>query len=283
MSRDAKVRILSILVLVLALAVVPTLAQGKVDPAVRVIHASPDAPGVDILVNDAIRAFENVEFGEATDYAELPAGWYNVKVVPTGGGPDSAVIEADLNLLYYQSYTVVAVNTLDSIEPIVLGDRALPPLPQRARVRFLHASPDAPAVDIKVVDGPYLFRNVAFKEIGEGVTVPAGDVDLEVRVAGTDTVVLNLPGVELKGGRNYTVVATGFAGGEEPGLGVVLVADRTNLPLGIRIGGGAADDEGDDRSGSDDDRGSIGPDSSEIPQPTVPRPRLPGRARGSRF
>ncbi len=205
---------------------------------VRVIHASPDAPSVDVVVNDSVRAFTDVAFNEATDYAALPGGVYNVKVVPSGAA-SPVVIDADLNLLYYRSYTVVAVGRLSGIEALVLDDTADPVpsalAPGSARLRFVHASPDAPAVDVKVVDGPFLFRNVPFKGTGEGVLVPGGKVDLEVRVAGTDTVALTLPGIALRGGTAYTAVATGLVSGT-PALGAVLAEDGRSTPVFIRPG-----------------------------------------------
>jgi len=44
---------------------------------VRVIHASPDAPAVDVWVQGA-PAFTGVAFAEITAFAQLPAGTYNV-------------------------------------------------------------------------------------------------------------------------------------------------------------------------------------------------------------
>ena len=46
---------------------------------VRVLHASPDAPAVDVLVNDG-EAFSNVSFGDITERAALMADTYNIKV-----------------------------------------------------------------------------------------------------------------------------------------------------------------------------------------------------------
>ena len=48
--------------------------------SVRVIHLSPNAPGVDILV-DGDTLFEDISFGEGTDYVDLNPGTYNVNVV----------------------------------------------------------------------------------------------------------------------------------------------------------------------------------------------------------
>lgn len=204
----------------LAFSLVAGLGFAVVSPAaaqsqarVRVVHASPDAPAVDVLVNDGA-AFTNAPFKGITDYAALDADTYNVKVVPTGE-TEPVVIEADLALTGGTDYTVVALGTLDSIEPLVLEDNNASPAAGKAHVRFVHASPDAPAVDIAVADGgPVLFSNVAFKGTGDYLPVDAGSYDLEVRLAGTDTVALEVPAVKLDEGTVYTVFAMGLAGGE---------------------------------------------------------------------
>jgi hypothetical protein len=198
-------------VLTLALGLVTTSFADGNQARVRVVHASPDAPAVDVWVNDGV-AFSNAPFKGITDYAALDTGTYNVKVVPTGA-TEPVVIEADL-ALEAKDYTVVAVGKLADIEPLVLVDNNSAPAAGKAHVRFVHASPDAPAVDIAVKDGPVLFGNVSFKEVGDYLPVDAGTYDLEVRLAGTDTVALAVPGLALANGTVYTVFAMGLAGGE---------------------------------------------------------------------
>jgi hypothetical protein len=96
----------------------------------------------------------------------------------------------------------------------------------KAHVRFVHASPDAPAVDIAVADGgPVLFGGISFKGVGDYLPVDAGTYDLEARLAGTETVALSVPGVTLEEGTVYTVYAMGFAGGGEPALQAVVSVD----------------------------------------------------------
>ncbi|MCB0215299.1 MAG: DUF4397 domain-containing protein [Chloroflexi bacterium] len=192
---------------------------------VRVAHASPDAPAVDILVDDAL-AFSNAAFGAITDYAELPAGTHTIKVVPTGAA-EPVVIEAELTLAAETDYTVAAAGLLAEIAPLVLVDDNRQPAAGQAHVRFVHASPDAPAVDIAVADGgPVLFANIAFGEVGAYLPVGANRYDLEVRLAGTDTVALTVPGLKLEAGKVYTVFAMGLAGGE-PSLRAVATVDAS--------------------------------------------------------
>lgn len=220
------------LVLVLVFA---TTALAAHHTRVRVVHASPDAPAVDVWVNDSITAFSNAPFKGIADYAQLDAGTYNVKVVPTGA-TEPVVIEANLDLAVDTDYTVVAVGQLADIEPLVLVDNNSMPAAGKAHVRFVHASPDAPAVDIAVKDGPVLFSNVPFKGVGDYLPVDAGTYDLEARLAGTDTVALSVPGVALADQTVYTIFAMGLAGGE-PALQAVPSVDAEPMAMLPETGG----------------------------------------------
>lgn len=222
----APFRFLAIASLLTSSLALPAFAngQGKDESArVRVIHASPDTPAVDVLANDALAVFTSVQFEDVTRYAEVPANVYDIKVVPAGAGPDSAAIQANLNLFYGTDYTVVAVDTFENIKALVLVDDNETPEGNRARVRFLHAVPDAPAVDIKVADGPYLYQGMSFEDVGDYLTLPQNGYTLELRVAGTDTLVMELPDVAFRGGGVYTMLAIGLLG--DGTLDVMIVED----------------------------------------------------------
>lgn len=51
---------------------------------IRVIHTSPDAPGVDIALKGGDVLITNLEFPAASDYLEVPAGTYDLEVRLTG-------------------------------------------------------------------------------------------------------------------------------------------------------------------------------------------------------
>jgi hypothetical protein len=192
---------------------------------VRVVHASPDAPAVDVCADGAV-LFGGAAFPAATAYAEVPEATYAVRVVPAGAGcGHPGVINAALPLAGGTDTTVVAVNVLAEIEPIVLADDNAAPAQGQSRVRFVHASPDAPAVDITLTDGTTLFDDVAFKEDGGYITVSAGTYDLQVRDETGTTVILPVNGVALASGKVYTVFAVGLAGGD-PSLSAFVTVDN---------------------------------------------------------
>jgi LPXTG-motif cell wall-anchored protein len=223
-----------VLVLSLALATSALAADGMA--RVRVVHASPDAPAVDVWVNGEV-AFSNAPFKGITDYAELAPASYQVQVSPTGA-TEPIVIDATLDLAADTDYTVVAVGQLANIEPLVLVDNNSAPAAGKAHVRFVHASPNAPAVDIAVTGGPVLFSNVPFKGTGDYLPVDAGTYDLEARIAGTETVALSVPGVMLQEGNVYTIFAMGLVDGE-PALTAVPSVDASHaVPTTLPVTGG---------------------------------------------
>lgn len=191
---------------------------------VKVIHASPDAPGVDLLVDDNL-AGSDLNFPNNTGYLDVNAGTRNVKVNVTG--TDQTVIEADLELMEDNAYSVFAVDVVANLTPLVLEDNLADPAAGNAHVRFIHLSPDAPAVDITLTDGTVVFGDVEFKEAVDFTPLPAGTYDLQVRLQGTETVVLYLPGIMLEDGKIYTVFAKGLVSGSDAtALGAEIIVNK---------------------------------------------------------
>lgn len=196
---------------------------------VRAVHASPDAPPVDILVN-GVPAWTNVPFKAVSSYASLTPGTYNIRVVPAGSVAP-VMIDANLTVEAGKDYTVAATDVLANIAPLVLADDNRAPAAGQARARFVHASPDAPAVDVAVTGGPVLFRNYAFGEASPYIDVPAGTYNLEVRLAGTTTVALALPNVTLEAGAVHSVFAMGLVA--DGSLSAVISADNAVAGSGV--------------------------------------------------
>jgi len=130
-------------------------------------------------------------------------------------------------------YSVFAIDSVSKIKPAVVSDNLTAPATGKAHVRFFHFSPNAPAVDVAVADGPVVFSNRTFNDQATTVSLAnftpldAGTYDLEVRLAGTNTVVLPLPDITLAEGKIYTVFAKGFVGGKNAqALGAQIIVNK---------------------------------------------------------
>jgi hypothetical protein len=177
----------------------------------RAVHASPDAPNVDILVDDTI-VLSDAAFTEFLDYTTVPAGDRNIKV--NGTGSPASVIDVTVPLAGGTNYTVLAVNFVANIEPLLLVDNTTPPAPDNAKVRVVHASPDAPNVDV-LVDDTIVLTDVAFKEFSDYLEVSAGARNFKVNETGTATTVIDVRPPLVDGGI-YTVVALNALANIEP-------------------------------------------------------------------
>ncbi len=194
---------------------------------VLVVHASPDAPGVDILVDDTKVNTAALTFPNNTAYLDVEAGQRNIKVNVAGANPAVTAINTNVTFAKDKNYSVFAGNAVANIEPLLFEDNLAAPATGKAHVRFIHLSPDAPAVDVALTGGAAVFPNISFKNGTSFAPLDAGTYNLEVRVAGTQTVALPLPGVVLEAGKIYTVFAKGFlAGTGAQALGAQIIVNN---------------------------------------------------------
>ncbi len=102
------------------LFVLPQQASAADTGRVRVMHASPDTPAVDIFV-DGAKAVTALAFPNNTPYVTLPAGGHNVKVfVSPSDGTGAPALEATLDIGTGKDYSVLAVGELEQRLPRAL-------------------------------------------------------------------------------------------------------------------------------------------------------------------
>ena len=195
---------------------------------VRVVHASPDAPSVDIWVagGDA-PVINDLAFGEATGWLSVPVGAYDfqVKVHPSTSGDAPVYSTGELDLAEGVQVTALATGLVgsasaeDTFRVLPLVESWGEATAGTFRARIVHASPDAPTVALDVGnDGsPEVagFERFADTEslVPGGVPLPS-DVELQVGVwAGeplSRVTAFTLPA--LPEGSEVLVLASGLLG-----------------------------------------------------------------------
>jgi hypothetical protein len=191
--------------------------DGTAQARVRAAHMSPDAPNVDVYV-DGNAALEDVPFRAVSDYLEVPAGAHQFTITEAGN-QDNAVFDQEVTL-EAQDYTLVAAGELTSedtdFQVLPLADDNSDPGGNQARLRAVHVSPDAGAVDVTVSAGPVLFDGVEFTDSGY-VSVEANDYTAQVRpdTMDNDGEVVYDADVSLNGGTVYTAFASGYLSADD--------------------------------------------------------------------
>jgi len=213
----------------------------------RAVHASPDAPGVDIYVEGSTQPLvQGLDYGEVTDFVSVPAGTYNIQLRPAGAASTSAPVfeTGDLTVSDGDVITAVATGLLASNDPadrfrvLPLFDEFDPASSGNVRVRIVHASPGAPTVGIDVGnDGsPEIAALERFADTGgAGIDLPAGS-ELQIGIlAGTPlSPVTAFTTPALPAGAELFVIAVGELAElprEATGFGLLAIGDQGAIGL----------------------------------------------------
>ncbi|HRH50197.1 MAG TPA: DUF4397 domain-containing protein [Panacibacter sp.] len=192
-----------------------------------VVHASPDAPNLNVYANGGV-VVQNFAYGSDTGYYVVQPGIYNIQMV--SAATSAALVNQDVTIEPNKAYSIFAIDSLSKIKAVAVEDNFTVPSSDSVRIRFLHFSPNAPAVDI-LNGSTILFSNRNFNDqqtnaaLAQFTTIAAGTYNLEVNLAGSSTSVLSLPNTVLQGGKVYTIYAKGFAGGlgtQALGVGTII-------------------------------------------------------------
>ncbi len=181
----------------------------------RVLHAVPDAPKVNVLVNGSA-ALQAVDYPQSSGLIELAEGDYDLEVEAIIPGGNAVVISApDTGLAGDMEYNVLAVGTVadDNLEPLIVAREVAEVAADAVHLQVVHAAANAPAVDIYVtapdgaLDAP-TFTNVAFKGSSAETPVAPGSYRVRITPAGSDSVVYDSGTIDLSGAAgNYLLVA----------------------------------------------------------------------------
>lgn len=187
---------------------------------VRALHISPFLPALTLEV-DFETVAQNLTFGEASEYERVESEEKDFEILRAEDEEEifetESVLEPDTN------YTVLAVATVTENEtvrfqPALLVDDYEIPDEDSTSVRFVHASPDTPAVDVTVAEtNTTVADNVSFRNDGTYVTLPADEVRLQVRraTADNDGEIIHRAELSLEGGAVQSAVLTGYRNPEQ--------------------------------------------------------------------
>jgi uncharacterized protein DUF4397 len=172
-----------------------TIGLIRQNPTVYVMHASPDAPAVDVFVGGTnIELVDMLSFGALSAPVQVPPASYELDIkVAESGAPAATVMTPEL--MAGGQYLAVASGFVSGGTPEFAllpfansFDKSASPL-----VRVVHASPDAPSVDVGLWDDGMNFTAISdysdlvFGEASDGAGLAISAMELTVGVAPTGT------------------------------------------------------------------------------------------------
>jgi hypothetical protein len=220
------------------------------DFVLQVLHASADAPPVNVFV-DGAEALSGVDYKQGSGFVTLEEGTYEIRVDGILPGGNATVIgPANLTFERGNIYTVAAVGNVANIEPVVISQPDEDVSAGAVRLFVLHAVPGPLEVDVYVTaPGADLAATAPtgtfdFKDTLGPVEVAAGDYQVRVTLAGDpDALAYDSGTITLTAGTDLRLAAVpntsaGPAAvtlvGLAPAGSVELLDERT--PTALRVG-----------------------------------------------
>jgi hypothetical protein len=188
----------------------------------RVVHASPNAPAVDIYVKGAATAaVENLAYGSATDFIEVDAGTIAFDLRATGAKANTApaFTSPDLDIEGGADYTVIAAGDFAHANDADTGFRLLPLEHDFAAAqtgitltRVVHAASAWETVDLDVIGSPDVDLPGLDRFASESnFPIPSG-ATIDVAFQNASGVLSNLVLPKLTAETELFVIATGNPG-----------------------------------------------------------------------
>lgn len=191
----------------------------------RVIHASADAPAVDVYpAGSSTPVITGLAYGQTTGWILLKPGAYAFEIRAAGAKPTDPIVyrTPSLTLPDRSNVSAVAAGLLGAkdadaafrVLPVIENFGAK--LPGKVRIRAIHAGSDAPAVDLDVGNDDPAAPDVAglarFADTGAaGVELAAGQ-SLAIGIAAGGQRVTAFSTPKLPDGAQLLVIATGLLG-----------------------------------------------------------------------
>lgn len=192
---------------------------------IRLLHASPDTPAVDIYANGNLIA-QNFAFGQLTEYVCVMPGMYQLAVYPAGTLA-VPMISITVAVGAKMNATIALAGLLQNVSLMVIQEPPVFLTYANSYVRMAHLSPNMAAVDL-VVNGTILLQNVSYGMITDYIALNPGTYTFELRAAGTDQVLLTMPDVIVRPGVAYTAFAIGLVNWTPP-LELLMAFDANSI------------------------------------------------------
>ena len=172
---------------------------------VRFLHAVPEGEEVDIYIND-VPFYKGLEFTEFSPYVYVPQGNYTVTIY-LEDTQENPIVNEKIDVNVNQLVTVAITGEIGDIKLLPIVEETEVVSGSNAKVRVVHLSPNAPAVNI-AADNQELFADVKYRDVTPYMAIPAKEYTVNVAEARTNRL-MRQNQVTINPGRIYTFYAVG--------------------------------------------------------------------------
>lgn len=191
--------------------------------ALSIVNASPTLSTYDVYLSDVKINSAALPFGGTIKYGQYASGSQTIKFTTAGRSESLLTKSISLTPNVYQSYYLI--DRPGSLDGLLVTDDLSATSTDKAFIRFINLSPDAPALDLSITSGNSLITGKAYKTASAFTTITAGTYSFDLKDGG-GTVKTTLADAALTAGRYYTIISSGFvtpASSSEHALGIQVI------------------------------------------------------------
>lgn len=221
----------------------PTPAPGPTGQ-VQILHASPDAPTVNVVI-DGLETDSEVDYKQSTIEYNLDAGTHTVEIIANlDTGPTSVFGPADVTVVADTVTTIAAVGPVAVPLDVVSFDKPdVDPAAGMARVVILHGAAGAMGLPVDIYidaydeDNPPMIGDsapiqLAFKESTAPIELMPGEYQVRVTLRDSLEPVYDSGPVEVSAAEDFTVVAVPNVSGGTAAVTLLAVASGGSFAPG---------------------------------------------------
>ena len=177
--------------------------------SLSIYNASPTLSTYDVYLNGSKLNAANLPYGGGVKYTQLPQGTYEAKF-NVAGETAAVYTKTGISVANNNFSTLYLTGTAGNFDGLLLADDFSNTSVEKAFVRFVNLSPDAPALDLHVKDATSnLISNKKYKEYSGFTEIEAGSKTFEIKENTSGTVKTTLESTNFVKGYFYTIIAGG--------------------------------------------------------------------------
>jgi hypothetical protein len=175
---------------------------------VSIYNAIPDAPELDVTVDNQLINPRAFRFGDNTYYQNFYPGQRKFEVSPYGA--DNIVADTTLTLAVGNAYSIFMADEYEKAHILVTNDSAAIGEEGKSKLRLINLSPDASPVSLNRKDNAtVIIQNQAFKGVSSFVALEPGSYGFEI-VSSAGEQPVSISDLDLRSGGVYTIVVRGY-------------------------------------------------------------------------
>ena len=204
------------------ITVIPIIPGITMFGYIRFLNASPGEQNVDIYVNGR-KVADSLLYREFTEYMKVFPGWYRIAVYRTGTRTNPLAVMTQ-QVQANNIITMAVIGLSDNISLQAVNDSKRWLARNRAYVRFVQLSPNAPTMDAYWNDALVL-AELNYQDVSRYLQTEAGSYNLKMRDSLSGANLVESPDVTVENGKAYTIYIVGD------------INDRTGLQILVPLEG----------------------------------------------